>query len=63
MRARLEQLISDTRGPRPDGADQAPLPRGIKPGDFEAAKALLDPYHALLEAEALTPNIGPGLAP
>jgi conjugative relaxase-like TrwC/TraI family protein len=59
---RLEQLISEI-GTRPDGADQAPLSPGINPGDFEAAKALLDPYHALLEVEALAPAIGPGLAP
>jgi conjugative relaxase-like TrwC/TraI family protein len=60
---RLEQLISDIGGARPDCADQAPLSRGINPGHFEAAMALLDPYHALLEAEALGPAIGPGLAP
>ncbi|HUZ68629.1 MAG TPA: hypothetical protein VMU65_02865, partial [Candidatus Saccharimonadales bacterium] len=60
---RLEQLISDIGGARPDGLDSAPLPSGINPYDFEAAKALLDPYHALRETEALAPAIGPGLAP
>ena len=60
---RLEQLISDDGGVRPDRADLPHPSRGINPGDFEAAKALLDPYHALLEVEALAPAIGPGLAP
>jgi len=59
---RLQQLISHTRDARPDGADQAPLSPGINPDEFEAAKALLNPYHALLEAEALAPAIGPELA-
>ena len=58
---RLEQLIQRhrrraIRQRRP----AASLSPGINPDDFEAAKALLDPYHALLEAEA---PIGPGLAP
>ena len=60
---RLEQLISDDGGVRPDRAELLQPPRGINPGDFQAAKALLDPYHALLDVEALTPTIGPGLAP
>ena len=60
---RLEQLISDDGGVRPDRADLLHPSRGINPGDFEAATALLDPYHALLEVEALAPAIGPGLAP
>ena len=60
---RLEQLISNDGGVRPDRAELLPPPRGINPGDFQASKALLDPYHALLEAEALAPAIGPGLAP
>ena len=59
----LEQLISDIGETRPAGADQAPLSPGINPDEFAAAKALFDPYHALLEAEALAPAIGPGLAP
>ena len=60
---RREQLISDDGGVRPDRAELLQPPRGINPGDFQAAKALLDPYHALLDVEALTPTIGPGLAP
>jgi conjugative relaxase-like TrwC/TraI family protein len=60
---RREQLISDDGGVRPDRAELLHTSRGINPGDFQAAKALLDPYHALLEVEALAPAIGPGLAP
>ena len=60
---RLEQLIGDDGGVRPDRAELLHSSRGINPGDFQAAKALLDPYHALLDREALTPAIGPGLAP
>ena len=60
---RREQLISDGGGVRPDRAELLPPPRGINPGDFQASKALLDPYHALLDVEALTPTVGPGLAP
>jgi conjugative relaxase-like TrwC/TraI family protein len=60
---RREQLISDIGETRPDRAELLPPPRGIDRDDFQAAKALLDPYHALLETEALAPVIGPGLAP
>jgi conjugative relaxase-like TrwC/TraI family protein len=60
---RLDQLLSDIGGARPDGLDSAPLSPGMNPDNFEATRTLLDPYHALLEAEALTPAIGPGLAP
>ncbi|MHB8488764.1 MAG: MobF family relaxase [Candidatus Dormibacteria bacterium] len=60
---RLDQLISDDSGVRPDRAELLHSSRGINPGDFQAAKALLDPYHALLDGEALKPTIGPGLAP
>jgi hypothetical protein len=60
---RREQVISDGGGVRPDGAELLPPPRAINPGDFQASKALLDPYRALLDVEALTPTVGPGLAP
>ena len=60
---RREQLISDIGEKRPDRAELLPPPRGIDRDDFEAAKALRNPYRALLETEALAPVIGPGLAP
>jgi hypothetical protein len=59
----LEQLISDDGGVRPDHAELLHPSRGINPGDFQATKALLDPYRALLDVEALAPTVGPGLAP
>ncbi len=60
---RLDQLVSNDGGVRPDCAELLPPSRGINPGDFQAAKALLDPYNALLHREALAPTVGPGLAP
>jgi conjugative relaxase-like TrwC/TraI family protein len=60
---RVAQLIRNTGGVRLDDANQAPLIRARNPGDMQAAKALLEPYHALLAAEALAPAIGPELAP
>jgi hypothetical protein len=60
---RLDQLISNDGGVRPDCAELLPPSRGINPGDFQAAKALLDPYNAVLHREALAPTVDPGLAP
>ena len=60
---RVAQLVRNTGGARLDDADQAPLSRAKNLGDMGAAKALLEPYHALLAAEALAPAIGPELAP
>ena len=57
------QLVRNTGGVRPYDADQAPLIRAMNPGDTQAAKALLEPYHVMLAAEALSPAIDPGLAP